>query len=163
VSHLIGGVRHAVASQSWHAALGLALALPDICGRLQAPSTRSTEARYAAWFKTFIEPSYFHRVAGVTMLTASDCYALRCAYLHEGDIDITGQSARHSLDRFAFVAPRAGSIRHRNRMNNMMQLQVDLFCEEICAGVEAWLATVASDAAIQGRIALLPTIVLGGP
>ena len=88
-------------------------------------------------------------------LHGEDCYALRCAVLHEGADDIVTQRARVALDSFLFVAPRNGWTVHCNQSNAKLQLQVDIFCEDICAGVDAWLLAVATNPDVQARIATL--------
>ena len=60
-------------------------------------------------------------------LSGADCYALRCAFLHEGRDEITDQRAGEVLDAFAFVVPPAGSAIHSNQNNQTLQLQVDIF------------------------------------
>jgi hypothetical protein len=73
-----------------------------------------------------------------------DCYALRCSFLHQGLSDITEQRARRVLSDFRFVHPDPNGrlVPHCNRfrdaVHDVLQLQVDLFCRDICAGVEQW-------------------------
>lgn len=163
--HFIESIRAAVAQRNWYAALGLALTIPDICGKLESP-TSSVQDRYVAWFSRYLAPSYTHIVGAshevVTFLTARDCFALRCAYLHQGEFEIDDQRAQEILSRFEITAPHPPRMSHMNRVNNHgvfhLQLQVDFFCHEICVACEHWLAAVASDSAIQTRINSLPMI-----
>jgi hypothetical protein len=85
-----------------------------------------------------LEDHYSEAVPEKKFLTGGDFYALRCAYLHQGEDDITGQSAQDVLERFQFVVPQEGRVVHNNRGDGELQLQVDIFCEEICEGVEQW-------------------------
>ena len=87
-----------------------------------------------------------------TFLSGSDCYALRCALLHEGVGDITAQKAQDVLTRFHFVFPRQGLIIHCNQSNDALQLQVDIFCKDACEGVSAWLKDVNEVEEIQSRL-----------
>jgi hypothetical protein len=164
MQHLVDSVRAAAREQNWYAALSVALALPDICAKVEDPSQRDSQKRYVAWFDKFLAATY-KRVAGTphTFLTGPDLYALRCAFLHEGEFDISAQGARAVLDSYAFVATPPGTVVHMNQMNNTLQLQVDIFCEEVCAGVEAWMANVATSSDVQARIAALPQVKFWGP
>jgi hypothetical protein len=76
-------------------------------------------------------------------LHGEDTYALRCAVLHEGVDDIDNQRAREALGSFLFVEPPAGrSSIHCNQSNGVLQLQVDIFCGDICDGVDKWIRVV---------------------
>jgi hypothetical protein len=158
--HFVRAVRDATSSRNWYAALGLGLALPDMCGFMETP-TSGSRARYVRWFHRFVEPLYTN-AKGEVMLTGEDCYALRCAYLHQGDVDIMGQRARSVLERFHFVVTLPGVTIHRNQLFTTLQLQVDLFCEEICAGVESWLLEM-SGTPVQAAIDALPLIQIMEP
>jgi len=157
MQHLVEGVRQAVASKSWYAALGLALALPDICRWVDSPNTKSGQ-RYKGWFSSHVEPKYMGGRSGRdVLLNGSGCYALRCAYLHQGDFDTSGQSASDVLKAFRFVVCTGRIYAHNNRRNHLLQLDVPTFCEDMCVAVEAWLPTVI-DRAAASRLASLGTI-----
>ena len=91
-------------------------------------------------------------------LEGSDCYALRCADLHQGELEITSQRARQVLERFHFTKPRPGMLIHDNLVSSSggvqkaLQLQIDQFCLDISEGVTKWLRDVESDASIQSRM-----------
>jgi len=161
MQRFIDATRAAVGTANWYAALSLALTMPDICGRLEAPASGS-QARYTSWYDQYLLARYQGRVGPDrvlhTFLSANDCYALRCAYLHQGEFGIEDQRAQQALASFHFTPPRPGMLIHNNQINNTLQLQVDVFCNDVSAGVEAWLQAVAGDAAIQARMAKLATI-----
>ena len=48
MEHLTGSVEASISERNWYAALGLALALPDIAGWLEDPVAGSKE-RYVRW------------------------------------------------------------------------------------------------------------------
>jgi hypothetical protein len=91
-------------------------------------------------------------------MTGNDCYALRCAYLHQGLDDVSTQRVEKVLSGFIFSEPPTSGDTHRNQFNNVLQLQVDVFCRELCDGVIAWLTEVADDGKIQNAIAKLMMI-----
>lgn len=161
MKRFIDATKSAVADQNWYAALSLALTMPDICGRLENPKAGS-QARFTAWFDKFLLKRYQMKVGPMrelhTFLCGADCYALRCAFLHQGEFGIDDQRAQQALESFHFIAPRTGMLVHNNKFNNILQLQVDVFCVDICNGVEEWQASVAADADIQARLAKLATI-----
>lgn len=125
---------------NWHAALYLSLTLPDICAGLESDNGKTNSTRYIAWFDRFIASRYRAIVGGRdhVFLSGNDCYALRCAALHEGAATITGQRLRQVLSHFNFTAI---SGVHCNQFNLVLQLDVRAFCNDVCAGVEAWART----------------------
>lgn len=161
--------------KNWYAALFIALSLPDICGKIDNPGEKSSQKRYAAWFKEYIEHKYKYdplqestreefpgvirgQIYGTlpnpsgkpeTFLSGLDCYALRCAFLHDGSENISGQTAQERIESFEFITPDIlpdGSIgpwiAHCNMdgKRNVLQLQVDIFCQDILDGVEDWIS-----------------------
>ncbi len=163
----IDAVRQAVTQQNWYAALVGALTLPDIAARLDGRPGRSGP-RYASWFNDYLRSAYTSTnpfdPAPHVFLSGGDCYALRCAFLHQGDFDIAGQHAREVLDRFHFWAPDPGlGVRvHCNQHGSTLQLQVSCFCEDVCCAVEAWILARGADPAVAAAIAAMPRIQLPG-
>jgi hypothetical protein len=141
-------VGDAVAQKNWYAALALALTLPDICADLENP-TGISKKPYIRWWNTYRQPRYTDYLSG------DDCYLFRCAFLHRGRSDITVQEARRVISGFRFVYrdPNGLLLPHCNRINNvLLQLRVDLFCTDICAGVERWeQKKLSEDPEIQKR------------
>jgi hypothetical protein len=135
-------IRASLEARNWLAALTTALLLPDICGFIEG-TERGSEARYVAWFRRYVQPRYTGRPGNMfdhIFLSGNDCYALRCALLHEGTDETVGQRARQTLERFEFVTPLPGNInRHNNQNGTRLQLQVDDFCADMCRGAEQWL------------------------
>jgi hypothetical protein len=161
MKHLIEDIRAAIIARNWYASLGLALALPDICGHLDGrpPGMK----RYVEWFETHAQYRYTSGSEGQpdrqVFLSGADCYALRCAFLHEGDVDLTGQRARDVLTLFEFVTPDGAPLDFAYlHEEGVLLLRVDKFCEEMCEDVESWLTSVASNSDVQTRITALPTI-----
>ena len=148
-------VARAVKDQNWYAALVTTLTLPDICGWLEAPTSGSRD-RYQKWFDRFVAHRYTGRIGPSreqhVFLSGTDCYALRCAVLHEGVDSTERQRAKQALTKFHFVAPRPGLVNHCNQFNNALQLQVDIFCTDVCSGVERWEAEVLNASSeVQSR------------
>jgi hypothetical protein len=151
VKELIEAIDKSVASGNWYGALFIAISLPDICGKIDNPTENSSRHRYATWFNKYIQPRYTSSVGPngqeLVFLSGNDCYALRCAYLHEGSDDTSRQRAREAADRFLFVVAPQGCIIHCNMIDTILQLQIDIFCEDIKQGVIAWVQDIQSDSA----------------
>ncbi len=81
---------------NYYAALATTLNFPDICGWIVDPTVVS-KARYIAWFDRYVAHHYVHCIGPdherTVFLSGTDCYALRCAFLHEGREEITEQQA----------------------------------------------------------------------
>jgi hypothetical protein len=95
-------------------------------------------------------------------VTRGDCYALRCAYLHQGDFDTTDQPAHDVIERFHFVVAPAGSSLHRNQHENRLLLGVPEFSEEMCAATERWIPLVTDAEAVRRLNALATIEVIDG-
>ena len=135
---IIKSLNKAINNNNWYVALFTALSLPDICGKIEDPKKSSTQ-RYKEWFDKYLAKKYKKEIGTKkqehVFLSADDCYALRCAYLHEGSGEIIDQNTRRTLEYFQFSAPpESGSI-HCNQSNNTLQLQIDIFCSDIIEGV----------------------------
>lgn len=139
----IESIRQAVDQQNWYAALAFALALPDICGSIEYPNDISSKRRFINWYNQFVAPRFhevFSNSIGGLLLSGADCYALRCAFLHNGSEDITSQAAQEVLETFYFIKPiKFTSINTRTR-GTMLIMQVDRFCLLICNTADEWLS-----------------------
>lgn len=152
-------VRDSIKDRNWYSSLTLALTLPDICGRLEFPE-RSSSKRYVHWFEEYLMDKYTSKNPWVrhVFLNGEDAYALRCAYLHQGESNIEEQRMRKVLSDYLFVEPPSSGMIHCNQINHTLQLQVDVFCTDICDGVDEWVKCVGGNKVIQQRAEKLVTI-----
>lgn len=170
MKHLTDAVRTSILHGNWYSALTLALTLPDICSKIDEPSEKLSKKRYTRWVENYFTPKYVHVMPGyspergpfkeeVTFLSPADFYALRCSVIHEGSDSVMEQKAREALDRFQFIAPPpdGGSI-HCNLLGTHLQLQVDKFCEDVCAAVDQWNAGILEGSAQAQRVSELMVI-----
>lgn len=165
MDQFLAATESALQSSNWYAALLVALALPDIAGWVNDPVAGS-RARYAAWVEQYLSPTYTSEIGADHVqhkfLSGDDCYALRCSLLHEGRDEIAHQRAQDALDRFQFTAPTHGLIAHRNQVGAKLQLQVDVFCRDICQAIRIWLASIpAGDRDRRHRLGQLAVIHAG--
>ena len=152
MERFLTSVEKSIQTENWYAALTMSLTLPDICGWLTTPDVKS-QKRYETWFNTYLLPNYKSQFHGpeFTFLSGSDCYALRCAFLHEGTDEVLRQRAREVITRFAFST--TGS--HRCLFDSVLLLNVQSFCAEICAAVRQWVHDVSGNVNIQLRLSEL--------
>ena len=155
MNNLLHSIEQSLNTGNHYAALAMALAIPDICGWIEDPES-SSKARYISWFEKYLKSKYVRQATDHnpehTFLTGSDCYALRCAFLHEGRENITEQRAQQVLESFQFVVPPSGWTVHKNQANNTLQLQVDIFCRDVIEGVTQFLSDISTNKEALSRI-----------
>ena len=123
-------IRQALATNLYYVALFASLTVPDICGALGSANGKSTKPKYATWFDTYVAPKYSGN------LTGNDCYYYRCSALHQG----SSQNPRSTYSRILFVEPSATTnIFHNNILNNALNIDVRIFCNDIISGALTWL------------------------
>lgn len=151
----VDAVRNAVKEKNWYGALAVALTMPDIAGRLETPGVGS-QKRYTAWCDRYLTPIYTAEIGpnrtSHVFLGGTDCYALRCAYLHQGEDSTIDQRSREALDRFEFVTTSFDAAVHCNQNAGHLQLQIDIFCEDLCLACEQWMQDMTEKADVQQRI-----------
>ena len=123
--------------------------MPDVCGALQFP-VEQVGPRYRRWFDQYMSAEY-----APALFSADDCYYLRCAALHQGMSE--HPKAQNKQVVFITPPPDGRMIFHSNFIESadgsfVLQLQIDIFCEQVCTGVLNWKKDVASDSSIQPRI-----------
>ena len=151
MKNYISAIRKALEEKNWYAALFISLSLPDICGSLQYPKKRSGE-RYREWFEKYLGNQYESK------FTSNECWLLRCSYFHQGRDD----NEKASNDGIVFLTPSDAAIFHLHRITiqkewtrEIIVLQVDIFCEHICQGVETWLEDTKNTDGIDNRLKML--------
>jgi hypothetical protein len=146
---IINSIYDALENKNWYVALFVTLTLPDICAALEYGE--SSGSRYADWFEANV-PRYKGFISG------NDCYALRCALLHQGKDNTLEQKKREMLEHYVFLTD---SNSHCTLFENcifngveksFLQLNVQIFCKDLCACVETWLASMSTSSDIQSRL-----------
>lgn len=155
LERLAQDLRLAAAAGAWHSALALALALPDICCKAQGGVT------YADWCQKYVEPHFVTPGLVTPMIIGHDIYALRNAYLHSGDDDMSQYRRRDDalLDRIVLTASSGVSgagvrkFQHpREDSKARLALPVGDLCEQILKGVADWSSVVAADEGVRDRL-----------
>lgn len=147
MQNLLHALKRCVHDQNWYGAITIALTLPDICGSIDTPGKNNSEARSVAWFDQYVGHAYKIEVNGVKeiFMTGGDCYALRCAALHQGTFDVSDQRARDVVDRFILHHSKVIHV-HNVMQDKKLLIDLTTFCLDIAAGVENWEADVMDDA-----------------
>ncbi|MDO8571760.1 MAG: hypothetical protein Q7R79_03715 [bacterium] len=148
MNNITNSVRKSIQHQNWYAALFVTLTLPDICVALEDGKTSGS--KYSSWFE-----SNLTQYKG--FLSGNDCYALRCALLHQGKDDILDQGMRQTLEHYVFITSGSHCNLFKDCILNgvkksFLQLNVQRFCEDMCIAVENWLTSEARGLEIQKRL-----------
>jgi len=107
-----------------------ALAIPDICGAMGSENGEASAEKYKAWFDKYVSPKYNNFING------EDCYYFRCSLLHQG----SSQHKKSNYKRVLFVEPTATTnIFHNNIMNDALNIDVRIFCDDLISGAGKWL------------------------
>jgi hypothetical protein len=105
LSAYLRDILSAVETCSPFCAIALTLALPDICGSIEYPEMNGAGqvgARYRRWCDEW---------ARIVVIPSADCYALRCAYLHNGLDEFSGPAARSAIfNRVEFTSGTADGV-----------------------------------------------------
>lgn len=149
MERFLEAIEKSIETENWYAAIGLSLAVPDICGWLEDPS-KGSKIRFMEWFDKYMLSNYKNDFFGpdFAFLAAGDCYALRCSYLHEGADEISRQKARDVLTRFTFSTTGC----HLIKVDDILLLNVTAFCNEVCKAVRSWMESVREDEEIKNRM-----------
>ncbi len=94
INRIIDEINTCLANDLHLAALGLALTLPDTCGRAEYPD-KGNKRRYIDWYDKYIGQYERNRqeyseeeLADLPFLSGELVYQLRCSFLHSNDTDI---------------------------------------------------------------------------
>lgn len=136
---LLRQIEVALSQRLYFMALFVAVALPDMAGAIDSEDGEASKTKYVQWFDQYVAPGTYG------LLNGEDCYYFRCSVLHQG----TSQHRRSTYSRVLFVEPGTGIVSHYNVMNDVLNIDVNLFCLEIVAGCRKWLSEAAGGERFQ--------------
>jgi hypothetical protein len=116
----------------YHAAITMALSIPDICVTLQSKEARSGPSAYQAWLKQYMfdgEDSYLPPVY----------YKLRCGVAHNAFFSHT-DLRKMGFERVVFTLPNRGQGVHRIAINEALFLMSECFIDEMIEAAHKWYA-----------------------
>jgi len=161
--------RKAIKADNLYCALSLALMIPDICGSLEDPGPNKSRERYERWCKQWVEPKFTRSLGPnrekMILISAEDCFQLRCSLVHSGSADIAADKQK-ILSRFEFVDRTAGvhmmwveGLTINGVLQpNFLRLKADLFSEDMFKSADEWDAATKNEANIQREKAKLLVI-----
>ena len=130
---LLNQIKKGLEVNLYYISLFAALSIPDICGAIDSRDGEANPERYKNWFDKYVAPKYGGFLSG------DDCYKFRCSLLHQG----SSQHPKSSYSRILFVEPTATTnIFHNNIMNDALNIDVRIFCNDIIEGAKEWLQKV---------------------
>jgi len=133
VQNLLDQVQKGLGANLYYLSLFVALSLPDICGAIDSKNGEATSKKYKEWFDEYIASKY----SG--FLTGEDCYRFRCSLLHQG----SSQHPKSAYSRVLFVEPiGTTNVFHNNVMNDALNIDVRIFCNDMIEGAKKWLQKV---------------------
>lgn len=128
---LLQQIELALQANLYYVSLLSALSVPDMCAALFSPDGQTSGAKYAAWFDQYVAQRYNGKLDGQT------CYQFRCSLLHQG----TTQHPSSQYSRILFIEPTGmhGSIAHNNVLEDVLNIDVRIFCRDIIVSANNWL------------------------
>ena len=124
-------------------AIGMAVALPDICVSLASSDGRSDGPRYKQWCTDYL--------AGPDKsfqgISPDDLYSFRCGMLHNGRFG----ELKHGIERIAFILPAdyvfVDCLQEETYLYSVIQ-----FCKNMCDAVSDWYLKHITDQTVQNHI-----------
>ena len=131
--HLLEQSKKGLDHNLYYLSLFTVLALPDICGAINSKNGKANKDKYVQWFDKYVAEKYYG------FLNGEDCYHFRCSLLHQG----SSQHTKSNYSRVLFIEPTATTnVLHCNILNDALNIDVHIFCNDIVEGAEAWLREV---------------------
>jgi hypothetical protein len=153
----LADIHHAMNAGAFYSALALSVAIPDVCGSIEYPDEKGVGKRYRDWFdlSCYMLQSY---------LSAEDCYAIRCSYLHQGIDEFGGPSAIAArLTHIEFTVGMAAggwslsylpSV-HGPEAKGAVRIPVEDFCRDMTTSANSWWKSRSSDPRVASALARL--------
>ena len=109
IERIIKEINLSLENECYLSALGMALTLPDICGKAEYPNEKSTTKRYIEWFNTYV--GSYEKFSGpygddMPYLSGEVLYNLRNSCLHQGNPNIDSSKVKNSrckVDEFNLI------------------------------------------------------------
>lgn len=133
MKNLLEQIKKGLDNNLYYLSLFATLAIPDICGAINSENGEASKDKYVQWFNKYVAGKYHG------FLDGEDCYYFRCSLLHQG----SSQHPRSNYSRVLFVEPTATTnVFHCNILNDALNIDVRIFCNDIVEGVKEWLKEV---------------------
>lgn len=145
---LLESIELSAETENWNSAIALSLMIPDICPALAGvPQGR---ARYLDWFRdhALSRFSIINSYINIALLSAEECYAMRCSILHAGTDELSVDKKNPNLSKIIFTTTGSSFV----RIDDVLIIHPADFAHRMCASARGWIATVSGDSDIQDRM-----------
>lgn len=146
---ILDDIERALTAELFYVAVATALALPDVCGALEASNGTATRERYKQWWRKWLGSKYaFH--------TEDDVWSLRCGVVHNGSFG----HRNSQFDRVVFHLPSPQVYWHNTLFKNCSDTGVTVlvlnpvtFCNNMVEAAAQWLVANEHDPNVRKNIA----------
>lgn len=129
----------AVSSGLYSVPIFMSAAIPDICAALESDDGRTTAARYRAWFDKWAADR-------MTLMTAEDCYSLRCGLIHQGKLG----GLKGEISQVIFPLPNPAIATFANcRFNDVYMYDIASFCSDMISSSNDWWGIVEGNSTVM--------------
>ncbi|MDD6204273.1 MAG: hypothetical protein PUC05_04715 [Firmicutes bacterium] len=141
-------IKKALSAELYNCALALSLTLPDVCGKIEFPNEALPGNRYKKWFSSYAT-TYFttkatslpsEEIVEYAWLSAEECWALRCAFLHAGNFDVDHVSLANI--RIHAHKRDGENYSHMVRDSKYVDWDVIKLCKNLCSAAEQYYHSV---------------------
>lgn len=133
MENLLTEIEKCIEHSLYQTAIGMTLAIPDMCGALESENGEASNKKYKTWFQINVDE-------GIG-LSAEDCYKFRCSFLHQ-------RSTVHQKStyiRIVFTDPEFEGTVHNCEGNKVLNIDLRIFCFSIINAARKWLEKVKND------------------
>lgn len=139
---ILGEMMLALEARFFYLAMMQAVAIPDICGAIEAKDGRASKVKYIAWYKTYISP-YFK------MLPAEYCYDIRCGIVHQAKTGTPQSDYFNHIKFFHSPAPFGHTNTTVVMVGDVFLINLRAFCHTVVGGVHDWFEKVKTDPVVS--------------
>lgn len=154
-------IKRSLEDENWFAALFTALAVPDICGNIEANAhgtNASHRSRYEEWCNLYLDANYKH-------LNGEVFWQLRCSEIHAGKhVDNRLKKTLSGAELLLVTyreSPFHDSFVQLSEEEAYVFMRVDVFCKEICSAIDAWAEANQDNALVKEEISKLSALEKG--
>jgi len=139
---ILADIDRAIAADLHYLAVVMSVTLPDICAALESPDGRTSQTKFMAWYDTHLSTKF-------RLMSARDCYSLRCGVVHQGRFGLPGKQ----FGRVIFTLPNAqGIVIGQGAINDALMFNAVQFCKTVTETVRDWFAVAAHDPVVQANL-----------
>lgn len=161
MQHYLSEIKKALDAKLYILAITSALALPDICARLESTNPdyeKGVGSKYKQWYKKNAESNCF--------LSPELCYKYRCSMLHQ----YSSNNPKSKFKKIAFFLPSLGGPKFNNcgfqinlydeftnttRTDEATVIEIDDFVNGMIKSVEDWLQIIKDNKNYKKNISYL--------